>query len=237
MSESNRLTAMPTESRGRAPDRRRAPETRARILDAAEALFSRLGYHGVSLRDIAGEAGVQVALSHYHFGSKEELFAAVIDRRADENVRGLEAALAAARRVEGGTDERRAAILRAFILPIVDRSLNHGAGWKNYVRLLARLANLPQEETFLSPYRRHFDEVIADFIAALREADPRMDPDDVHWGVFFLQAAITHIMVESGMLDRQSGGRFRSSDLETIAGKLVPFFAAGFAGFAAARRN
>lgn len=214
-------------------DRRRAPETRQKILDTAEALFSVQGYHAISLRDIATEAGVQVALTNYHFGSKEDLFAAIIERRAAENVRGLEDALAAARTVGGDRASRRAAILRAFIMPIIDKSMNHGPGWKNYVRLLARLASLPQEETFLSPYRQHFDDVIADFITALHEIHPEMDGGDVHWSLYFLQATITHVMVESGMLDRQSQGRFRSAELEAIADRMIPFFSAGFAGFGA----
>ncbi|MGH8309797.1 MAG: TetR family transcriptional regulator, partial [Steroidobacteraceae bacterium] len=40
-----------------------------RILDAAEQLFARRGFHGVSVRDITSEAGVDVALVNYHFGS------------------------------------------------------------------------------------------------------------------------------------------------------------------------
>ena len=74
-------------------DRRRAPDTAARILDAAESLFSIRGYHGVSLRDIATQAGVQVALTHYHFGAKDDLFGGVIDRRADAHVAGMADAL------------------------------------------------------------------------------------------------------------------------------------------------
>src|SRR5580692_2063793 len=54
-----------------------------RILDAAERLFARHGFYGVSVRDITEAAGVDVALVGYHFGSKRELFAAVFQRRAE----------------------------------------------------------------------------------------------------------------------------------------------------------
>ena len=47
-----------------------------RILDAAERLFARHGFYGVSVRDITEAAGVDVALVSYHFGGKRELFAA-----------------------------------------------------------------------------------------------------------------------------------------------------------------
>src|ERR1700682_4485329 len=54
-----------------------------RILDAAERLFARHGFYGVSVRDITEEAGVDVALVSYHFGGKRELFTAVFQRRAE----------------------------------------------------------------------------------------------------------------------------------------------------------
>jgi AcrR family transcriptional regulator len=44
-----------------------------RILDAALDLWSRHGYHGASLKDVADAAGVAKSLLHYHFASKEHL--------------------------------------------------------------------------------------------------------------------------------------------------------------------
>ncbi|WP_370171441.1 TetR/AcrR family transcriptional regulator [Sphingobium abikonense] len=214
-------------------DRRRAPETGARILDAAEMLFSWRGFYGVSLREIAAEAGVKLALTHYHFGSKENLFGAVIERRAQEHAAGIEAALVKAQAQQGERAERRAAILRALIAPIVDRVMRGGPGWKNYVRLLAFVANHPQEEEYVSPFRTHYDHVIHDFVDALATLHPEMPRPDVQWGFFFFQAATTHILVESGMLDRQSGGALRSSDLDAMMDRMVPFFAAGFLGLGA----
>ena len=44
-----------------------------RILRAAMNVWTRLGYHGASLKDVATEAGVAKSLLHYHFASKEHL--------------------------------------------------------------------------------------------------------------------------------------------------------------------
>lgn len=55
--------------------RRDAGATRAAILEAAKAQFAVLGYDRAVLRDIAGEAGVDVALVKRYFGGKEALFA------------------------------------------------------------------------------------------------------------------------------------------------------------------
>lgn len=54
--------------------------TRARILAEALPLFAEHGYAGASVRAIAGAAGVNVATLAYHFGDKEGLYTAVIDR-------------------------------------------------------------------------------------------------------------------------------------------------------------
>jgi AcrR family transcriptional regulator len=59
----------------RAEQRRR---TRARILDAAARLFADAGYERTTIRAIAAAAGVDAGLVMHHFGSKEELFRAVM---------------------------------------------------------------------------------------------------------------------------------------------------------------
>ncbi len=51
------------------------------ILDVAEKIFSDLGYDGASTRMISGEAGVNMAMLNYYFGSKEGLFLAVFERK------------------------------------------------------------------------------------------------------------------------------------------------------------
>ena len=51
------------------------------ILDVAEKVFSDLGFDGASTRTISGEAGVNMAMLNYYFGSKEGLFLAVFNRK------------------------------------------------------------------------------------------------------------------------------------------------------------
>ncbi|AYL97843.1 TetR/AcrR family transcriptional regulator [Mucilaginibacter celer] len=51
------------------------------ILDVAEKVFADLGYDGASTRTISGEAGVNMAMLNYYFGSKEGLFLAVFERK------------------------------------------------------------------------------------------------------------------------------------------------------------
>ncbi|KAA1427799.1 TetR/AcrR family transcriptional regulator [Nocardioides antri] len=60
---------------GNAPSRgsRRADDTRARLLHAAEATFSAKGFHGTTTRDIARAAGISPTALYVHHSSKEEL--------------------------------------------------------------------------------------------------------------------------------------------------------------------
>ena len=65
--------------RGRRPG---PSTTRDAILAAARERFAEQGYDRVRMRDVAGDAGVDVALVTYHFGSKDGLFAAALETPA-----------------------------------------------------------------------------------------------------------------------------------------------------------
>ena len=67
------------ENRSRGQDNRRGE-----MLDVAARFFSRHGYSGTSIRDIANEVGVQPSSLYYFFKSKEDLFAAVYEKGVDE---------------------------------------------------------------------------------------------------------------------------------------------------------
>ena len=71
---------------GRTGRRRGQPHTRQQILDAARELFAERGYAGTSMRAIGAAAGVDPALVHHYFGTKEELFRAVLDVPVDPEV-------------------------------------------------------------------------------------------------------------------------------------------------------
>jgi AcrR family transcriptional regulator len=58
---------------------RNAAATREAILQSALAAFSRHGYDGIGVREIARTAGVTAVLVNRYFGSKEELFAAAVE--------------------------------------------------------------------------------------------------------------------------------------------------------------
>jgi len=221
-----------------APARRSGPRslpTRERILDAAERLFARRGFHGVSIRDITGEAGVDVALANYHFGSKQGVLEAVFMRRAEdlnaERLARLDALIATNRRKAPTLEE----IIDAFTHPLLDRSARGGPGWKSYFALVAEVNNSPEFGGVLMT--RTFDQVVQRFIEAIRRALPGCDERDLYWAYHFLSGALTLTFAETGRIDKLSGGVCRSADLDSVHERLVPFCAAGFRALCAAGKR
>lgn len=71
----SRVTSTP--ARGRRPG---APDTRAAVLAAARSSFAEKGFRGTTIRAVASAASVDPALVHHYFGSKDDLFLAVLER-------------------------------------------------------------------------------------------------------------------------------------------------------------
>jgi AcrR family transcriptional regulator len=62
--------------RGRRPG---GPDTRGQILTAARESFAQRGFSGTTIRGVAAGAGVDPALVHHYFGSKDDLFLAALE--------------------------------------------------------------------------------------------------------------------------------------------------------------
>src|SRR5438105_15088177 len=120
--------------------------TRSRILDVAEQLFSEQGFDRVSIRDITRKARVNLAAINYHFGTKEDLIGAVFERRV---VPVNEARLAALDMVEKSAGKRipkLEAILEAFIRPALQSSLKPSKGGTAFSKLFGRCLSEPSPE-------------------------------------------------------------------------------------------
>lgn len=71
----------------------RQRRTRDELVDAAERLFSKQGFHATSIDAVAAEAGFTKGAVYSNFESKEDLFFAVYQRRVDRRVEQMEAAI------------------------------------------------------------------------------------------------------------------------------------------------
>src|SRR5437588_8895854 len=97
-------------------------ETRAELLSAALRVFAQRGYGAAGVDEIAAEAGYSKGALYWHFSSKEELLAALLDERIDAPMREMikllesappehDMALEATREFGRQLDEQRPAVL------------------------------------------------------------------------------------------------------------------------------
>jgi AcrR family transcriptional regulator len=160
--------------RGR-PVKDTGPDTSAAILDAAEELFALHGFDGVTLRQVATRAGVDVALIGYYFETKRGLFDAVFLRRAEIlNQQRLDALDAYER--EHGSEMTLEGLMEAFLRPTMEPSTHQGPGWRNYFALVAQVNNTPVWGGEIMT--RYFDPVIHRLIALVRRVMPEAADED-----------------------------------------------------------
>jgi len=210
--------------RGR-PAKAGGVDLKAAILNAAEGLFARHGFYGVTTRQVASEAGVDTALIHYYFGAKRELFDAVLLRRAEILNDERAAAMTAYEAAHPGTMTAEG-VIAAFIDPLVERALTGGQGWKNWFALVAQLNITPDWGGEVM--NRFFDPVVRQLIETLQRAMPEARLPDLYWGYQFLTGAMMLTVAETGRIDQLSDGLCASSDLEAARQRLYVYCAGGF---------
>jgi len=205
--------------------RRGAPrrDRRQAILLAAEKLFAQDGYHAVTIRAIAEEAGVPLALVGYYFGHKHELFHAIFEswrHTVDERIGLLRAA-------EAGRGSGAQA-LRGIVLAFVDPVLRMRASSEGefYARLVAReLAHRSVEtDRVLADF---FDPMAHAFIDAMHQACHTSTRPQAAWAYQFALGALMHHISDSRVL-HLSRGRNKSND-PAAGTMLVDFITAGVA--------
>lgn len=95
---------------------KQAPDKKGRILAAATGLFSHYGCAKTALEDIAHSANIAKATIYYYFPSKEDLFVAAIQAKAEELFEALNSMIEAA----SGFDEKLSCFLRLPMKYIFD---------------------------------------------------------------------------------------------------------------------
>ena len=211
----SRLRSRPGSPRATArPDRQQA------ILLAAEKLFAQHGYHGVTIRQIAEEAGVPLALVGYYYGPKHELFHAVF---AHWN-QTIEERLAALDAVPRDPDDPATLvhIIEAFVMPVI--RLRQSEDGFHYAQLVGRELAYGSEEAD-RVLREFFDPLAHRFIAALHAALPHASVGDVAWCYQFALGALLHHLVDV-RVERLSQGQNQPGD-PAAAERLVRFIVGG----------
>jgi AcrR family transcriptional regulator len=162
-------------------------DTKERILDAAERLFGKQGYFATSVRQIIAEAGVNLAAIHYHYGSKGELLAQVVHRKADPASRERLEALEHLESAASGGPLDLQEILEAFFAP----AMNRAAANPEFLKLMGKLY---REALLPSATHRHFRHVQTRYLAALGRALPGLSPIELCWRFQLTISAAAHLL-------------------------------------------
>ena len=169
-------------------------DTKTRILDSAEHLFAQNGFHSTSLRTITSRAKVNLASVNYHFGSKDALLLAVIERRLLplNQIRGskINDVLSSAR--ESQKPPTAEALLKAFIEPTLEFR-NSSAGARDFISLIGRSLSEPDKtvrDCFLNLALPTFQILFK----GLCEALPQLSPAILLARLQFIMGTMSHVM-------------------------------------------
>jgi len=208
-------------------DGRGPAATKDRILDAAEGLFMEHGFEATSLRAITAAAAVNLAAVNYHFGSKEELFQAVLTRRLDPMNQRRLALLDRFERDATPAALSCERIVVALFVPALELARNPELGGKNFLRLLGRAYADPAPfiRRFLS---EQYAQMIARFKAAFGRALPHLPKKELSWRLHFIMGALSYTLAGTDALKLIAElNPKESANDEILLRRLAPFLLAG----------
>ena len=202
-------------------------DTKSRILDAAESLFMQHGFEATSLRQLTTAAGVNLAAVNYHFGTKEELFQAVLTRRLDPMNQERIDLLERYEREAGGKPLTCEKILSAMLIPALRLSRDEKRGGKYFLRVLGRAYADPAPfiRDFLSA---QYAGMIARYKDAFLRALPHLTRQELTWRLHFVMGALSYTLAGTDALKLMAQVIPHDKDNdEMLLQRLAPFLAAG----------
>jgi AcrR family transcriptional regulator len=201
-------------------------DTKTRILDAAELLFTEHGFEATSLRQLTSAASVNLAAVNYHFGSKEELFQAVLTRRLDPMNQERIDLLEKVEQEAGGRALSCEKVLFAMLIPALRLARDEKRGGKNFLRVLGRAYADP------APFIRHFlSEQYAEMIGRYKEAFlralPHLSRQELTWRLHFVMGALSYTLAGTDALKLFAQATSTDNNDELLLQRLAPFLVAG----------
>jgi len=202
-------------------------DTKTRILDCAEQMFAREGFHNTSLRNLTSHAEVNLASVNYHFGSKEELLQAVIERRMlplnkirQTKIEEIMDRARARQSLPATTD-----ILQAFIVPTIEFQ-NSSPGARDFITLIGRSLSEP-DETVRHCFLSLALPIFKILFASLQEALPHIPPSILLTRLQFIMGTMSHVMCMSNHNAFQRPEFPAPLSQEALIDQLLKFIGAG----------
>ena len=185
----------------------RGVATRERLLRTAERMFAQFGFEGVSVRDLAAEADVDLALINYHFKSKNKLFEAVLSARMDFINEHRK------KRIQSLPDTYTLSdIVSCFLDPFHEKLNSDDTGYRYFADLTLQVASLDRYREFRQV---HLDEVALMIVNAFAGLYPDADRRALFWAYNCLVSGLGQIITGSDRLAVLSNGTCDVRDLDT----------------------
>lgn len=152
-------------------------KARELVLDTAERLFAEQGVKTISLRAINAAAGVSPSVLHYHFGNRDTLVIAVIERRMPELMEQRGELLSPLLHAD---QPELQSIIEALVLPLADFVLNGGEAGQRYIRFMARLY-ADRSPLLEQVSQQYIPSITSNFPKLIAKACPHLSHDSICW--------------------------------------------------------
>ncbi|MEL7243560.1 MAG: TetR/AcrR family transcriptional regulator [Cyanobacteria bacterium J06643_5] len=201
-------------------------DTKEQIINVAERLFAEKGFAGTSLRNVIREAGVNIAAVHYHFGSKEELFVAVVRRAAQQILTSQFEQLEKYEKLDKPPSLEK--ILEAFYGPPLRTIIQMGETGLIRAQFMGRCRAEPLPIQQLS--EKEFNESHRRFLDILQRALPDQTRTELTWK---LDLAIAIIIRTLNQINQPNSfiNKGSSEEVEIAIARLVKFVAQGMRNY------
>lgn len=200
-------------------------QTIEKILHTAEEHFAVHGFFASSLRQITRDAEVNVAAVHYHFGSKEALFVAVLNRRivpfVQSMLRGLDE-VQAAKQVLQAED-----VVDSFVCACFDLIQSQERDAALLSKLVSRLM-LDEYRQFREVLAAQNEELAVCLQAAFKQILPQLPPEAVRWRMHLSLSTLFNAFAGNDVLKALAPAtRVNARDPLQVARYVKPFVVAG----------
>jgi AcrR family transcriptional regulator len=197
-------------------------DTKEQIITVAECLFAEHGFAGTTLRHLASEARVNLAAVHYHFGSKEDLFRAVVSRFARPIV---EQELALLEQLKAGQEVPSVeAILTAMLKPNLEILTQDQDSLIVRAKFMGRCRTEP--EPIQSIATQEFATAIEAYLDVLQRVLPEQSRSQLSWKFDLVITTLIRILAEAGQPHALLKSN-RPEDIQETTQQLVRFLSPG----------
>lgn len=207
----------------------RDTKSQQRFLDAAESLFGDYGYEGAKIRAIAELSKVNLGALHHYWGSKEELFSAVCQRRFlpmnQERMRRFDDLVKQSSNSNGLPIDIRA-LFRASIEPtffLNDLTKDeHNIFRKFYGRAISEPSHVVGKVM-----KEIFTPISIHFFALLQQLCPHLTNDEFYWRSNCIYGAYLYAPAFSDRIALYAHKEFDPTNIELGIAQMVEFLVAG----------